>query len=119
MGRPKIETDKKLSKRFIFRLTENELKRLVDAAEVCGVTSGELARKKLFKGKFPQARIARIELETFVELRRIGVNLNQLTRLANAGRISSGIGTILMQLSKQQKLIIGQILNYDSHSENR
>jgi len=36
MGRPKMERDKKLSQRFIFRLTEDEQKRLNKAAEACG-----------------------------------------------------------------------------------
>ena len=85
MGRPKVEKDKKLSRRFIFRLTEDELSRLTKAGETCGKAPGPLVRQKLFKGRFPEAKTAKLDLNTFLELRKIGVNLNQLARQVNAG----------------------------------
>jgi hypothetical protein len=37
-------------------------------------------RLKLFKGKFPEPKTAKLDLHIFLELRKIGVNLNQLTK---------------------------------------
>eukprot|EP01037_Dinobryon_pediforme_P007471 gene7471-7535_t len=40
--------------------------------------------EKLFKGKFPEARIPKVDLDTYVELKKIGVNINQQTKQLNA-----------------------------------
>ena len=103
----------------MMRLTMDEQQRIAKAAETCGKTAGEVVRQRLFKGKFPEPKIARIELNTYLELKKIGVNLNQLTRLANAGRVGMDLLVILMKLLKQQETIINQILYRDRKPENR
>jgi hypothetical protein len=119
MGRPKVEQDKIRSVIFLMRLTKDEMQRIAKVAETCGKASGEVVRQKLFKGKFPEPKIARIEMNVYLELKKIGVNLNQLTRLANAGKVGIDLLLILMKLLKQQETIINQILHRDSHTENR
>ncbi|WP_158991115.1 plasmid mobilization relaxosome protein MobC [Mucilaginibacter sp. L196] len=118
MGRPKMERDKKLSRRFIFRLTEDELNRLNKAAEACGKAPGTIVRVKLFRGRFPEPKTAKLDLHTFLELRKIGVNLNQLTKKVNSGFLATGLLPILMKLKQQQEIIINQLI-HDSQSENR
>jgi hypothetical protein len=118
MGRPKMEREKKLSQRFIFRLTEDELNRLNKAAEVCGKAPGTIVRAKLFKGKFPEPKTAKLDLNTFLELRKIGVNLNQLTKKVNSGFLAVGLASVLMKLRQQQEAIIKNLI-HDSQSENR
>jgi hypothetical protein len=119
MGRPKVNEESRRAINFTIRLTTDEQKRLEKAAEICGKTPAVVVRAKLFKGKFPAAKIPRIELNTYLELKKIGTNLNQLTRLANAGKISKFFNQVLMQLMKQQQTIIDQIIHHDSDSENR
>lgn len=119
MGRPKAHQEKLRSVNFTIRLTTGEIKELDLAAANCGKTTGELIRNKLFSGKFPKAKTARLELNTYLELKKIGVNLNQLTRLAHTGKIDMNLINTLMQLLRQQEVIIGKILYYDSHSEDR
>jgi len=119
MGRPKADQEKLRSVNFTIRLTDGEIKELDFAAGTCGVPTGELIRTRLFSGKFPKAKTARLELNTYLELKKIGVNLNQLTRLAHTGRIDMNLVKILMQLLRQQEVIIGKILYHDSHSEDR
>jgi hypothetical protein len=118
MGRPKLDADKKLSRRFIFRISEDELVRLHKAAETCGQAPGTIVRLKLFKGRFPEPKTAKLDREVFLELRRIGVNLNQLTRRANAGLLPVGLSTVLAILSQQQEKII-KLLIHDSQSAHR
>ena len=118
MGRPKLERDKKLSRRFIFRLSEDELTMLNKAAEACGQASGTIVRAKLFRGKFPEAKTARLDLQTFIELKKIGVNLNQLTRKVNSGFLPPGLLSVLMKLKQQQETIIIKLI-HDIRSENR
>lgn len=118
MGRPKLDQEKKLSKWFIFRVTEDEMKRIHAAAETCGQAPGKLVRQKLFKGKFPVAKPSKLNLHTYSELKKIGVNLNQLTRKVNSGFLPDGLLSLLMKLLQQQETIIAKLLN-DSQPENR
>ena len=118
MGRPKMEREKKLSRRFIFRLTEEEMNRLNKAAEDCGKAAGTLVRLKLFRGKFPEPKTARVDLHTFMELKKMGVNLNQLTKKVYSGVLASGLLAVLVKLRQQQETLIQQLI-HDSQSENR
>jgi hypothetical protein len=118
MARPRAEKEKKLSVRFIFRMTEDERSHLVKYSKICGKAPSTLAREKLFSGTFPEPKTPKIDLNTYLELKKIGVNLNQLTRLANAGKISASFLGVIMKLMKQQETIIAKLI-YDSQSENR
>ena len=119
MGRPKINPEKKRTVNFTIRLTAGEQEKLEDAAEVCGKTPAEMIRSKVFKDKFPRPKISKIDMGTYFELKKIGNNLNQLTRLANWGRVHVSLAGILTQLMKQQEKIINEILDHDRHSEDR
>src|ERR1700761_754332 len=119
MGRPRTSEEDRRSVNFTIRLTKSEQKRLEKAAGVCGKTPAELIRAKVFRGKFPQPRIARIELNAYLELKKIGVNINQLTRLANAGKVSPDLVKTLFQLMRGIWEINTQILTHDSYPEDR
>ncbi len=118
MGRPQLAKESKRSKRLIFRLTEDELKRLLQLAEICGKTPSELIREKLFTGRFPQAKTAKLDLQTYTELKKIGVNINQLAWKVNSGFLPFSLLGMLNKLKEQQQLIIVKI-THDSQSENR
>jgi len=51
------------------------------------------------------------------DLKKIGVGLNLLTRIANSGRFPAGVKELLLKLTEQQELII-KILLSDRRSEN-
>ena len=118
MGRPKISDDTIRSINFTVRLTESEFKKLEALAAFCGKAPGVLIRDKVFNGRFPDPKRAKIDRDTYYELKKIGVNLNQLTRLANSGRVPAALVGLIMKLQNQQELIIN-ILIHDSGSENR
>lgn len=119
MGRPKVKDENRRTINFTIRLTKTEFNLLEETEKITGKSPAVLIRQKVFKGKFPKAKISRIELDTYFQLRKIGVNLNQLTRLANSGILSNALLSILDRLKNQQEAIIAQILNYDSQSEDR
>jgi hypothetical protein len=118
MARPRLNEDKKLSKRFIFRLTENELKLLHGVAAMSGKKPAIVVREKLFTGKYPQPKMPRIDLQTYLELKKIGVNLNQMAKKANSNMLPYGTGKQLKELLDQQQTLINLLLN-DSQSEDR
>jgi hypothetical protein len=118
MSRPKLTIAAKLSKRLIFRLTESELLRLTTIAVQSGLPLGAVVRQRLFNGRFPKPKMPRIELAVYTELKKSGVNLNQLTKKVNSGKLPLGLYVELVKLQKQQQLIIELLLN-DSQPENR
>jgi hypothetical protein len=118
MARPKLTTEIKLSKRLIFRLSEPELLKLTKVAMDSGLPLGAVVRQRLFRGKFPKPKMPRIELAVYTELKKSGVNLNQLTKKVNSGKLPLGLYVEIVKLQKQQQTIIDLLLN-DSQPENR
>jgi hypothetical protein len=88
-------------------------------ADSCGTNPGDLVRSKLFKGHFPNTRLPKIDADTYVELKKIGVNLNQLTRHANSGKLPVGIDKTLAALWRQEEKILRLLLKNDSGSKDR
>ena len=118
MARPKLSTDNRRSINFTVRLTGDELNRLVRLADQYGKAPGTLMRYKFFNSKFPEPKMAKLDLDTYLELKRIGVNLNQLARKANAGVLPTGMLGIITKLLKQQETLI-KLLLHDRQPENR
>src|ERR1700710_2261713 len=116
MGRPKINGDRKRSEKITFRVTVKEQLQIEKAADLCGQATGNFIRYKLFKGRFPEPKISKVDLNTYLELKKIGVNVNQLAKQVNAGKVPIAILAILDKLMLYQEKIIRLLLN-DSHSE--
>jgi uncharacterized protein YbjT (DUF2867 family) len=98
------------------KLAEKE--KVAEAAAACGKHPAVWAREKILSGRFPATRPPQFDLLMYTELKKIGVNLNQLTRLANTGIIDrSLLGLILKLLGRIDYLIIKIV--HDSRSKNR
>lgn len=118
MARPKVSPAEKRSVRFSFRLTEQEFQKLIELAQTCACTPGMLIRNSVFKGRPPALKSARLDVATYLELKKIGVNVNQLARHVNSTKVLSGTPVLLEELLAQQDKII-KILISDSGTENR
>jgi hypothetical protein len=118
MARPKVLSANKRTIKFTLQLTPAEKLRIVQLAQSTGKAPAILARDKIFKGRFPLPRAARLDLHTYTELKRIGVNLNQLSRKANAGIIPMELFTVLYQLEQRLDTIVARLV-YDRQSEDR
>ena len=118
MGRPCITKEAIRSINFTIRLTEIEHKSLEKAAAACGLSLSAMIRKKVLTGKFPVPLPARIDLDTYLELKKIGVNINQLAKQFNSGKLPIAIMIILRKLKEQEEIIIKGLF-YDRQSENR
>ena len=118
MGRPVLPTAQKRVINFTIRLTDDELSTLNRQAALCGKTVSEMVREKLFKGRFPHPKAAKIDIDTFIELKRIGVNINQQTKQLNAGKLPFGLRPLLDELKANEQIIIRKLI-YDRQSENR
>jgi hypothetical protein len=118
MARPKVPEAERRSAKFTMMLTPGELAKLVQLAEICNKPPATLAREKIFKGKFPVARLPKIDVHYYTQLQKIGNNLNQLTRLANSGRIPRELLGVLLKVQERLDLTINKII-YDSESKDR
>jgi hypothetical protein len=118
MARPKVIPEQKRIYRYVIRLNEKEQQKFMSAAEVSGVEVYKLLRAKLLTGRFPEAKIARVDLGLYLELKKIGVNVNQIAKQVNSGKLPLGINKILLLLQEQQHLII-KVLLHDSDTKDR
>lgn len=120
MSRPKTSEQNALSSRIILRLTTEEYKVLNEFAKISGKTLSAMVREKITKGKFPSPKRPRLDLQTYAELKKIGVNLNQMTRAVNGGRnvMPLELYKMIMKLREHLDLVIAKLI-YDSRSENR
>lgn len=85
MARPK--KDVKAVKAIIvsFRLNVDRYLELANNAETLGMTIPQFIRKKISGSVLTKMRYAPIDRKVYVELSRIGNNINQLTKQAHLG----------------------------------
>jgi hypothetical protein len=119
MGRPSI-SDKDRKSAFIrVRITLSQREALLALAKRYGCKPGDIIRKKIFAGHFPSQKMERVDLATYMELKKIGVNINQLAWHANAGKFPYGIGEQLTELKKQETLLLNLLQGNDSTTGDR
>ena len=76
-------TDERLTERIVFTICRSDFLRAAQDAEKAGMTRTAYARQQFLSGRVVVVQSHQLDHATFDQLRRIGVNLNQLTRLAN------------------------------------
>jgi hypothetical protein len=119
VARPKTDEKEKLSQVILLRVNPAQMGQLVTASEACNQPIGELIRVKLFKGKFPQPVLARVDQQAVLELNRIGVNLNQVTKALNARISPKDILPVMTKLLWLLERILDELLTNDRKSKDR
>ncbi|AGA79731.1 plasmid mobilization relaxosome protein MobC [Echinicola vietnamensis] len=84
MGRPKKPEDQKRNIKFTFRMTEEEVRLLGSLCEVAAMPAADVVRACVFKNRLPKAKVPKLDRQTYVELKRIGNNINQIARQLNS-----------------------------------
>lgn len=101
MGRPKKKLAERRGTALSFRVTAAERLKIEEAARRAGLSASDYVRARLLTGKLIIRENRRLDYAAFDQLRRIGVNLNQLTRLANrTGFIAPKIETVLREIER-------------------
>lgn len=100
MGRPKKQTDDKRAQWIRARVSPAEHARVLTRAAQAGLSSSDFVRRSALSSQPVVAEAAAADFELTDQLRRIGVNLNQLTRVANrTGFMPDGLDEALARLS--------------------
>lgn len=106
MGRPRINDSEKRQIQVNIRLTTDENNKVNEFASACGLSPANWIRAKVFTGKLPAVKMSPIDASVYVELKRIGVNLNQVTHKINAGEFPREYLERQFELSNLLKKII-------------
>lgn len=115
MARKKLPLNQLKTKRINLWLTKDEYQSLLLLAETSALHLNDWLRKYIFSRQFPPAKMSPLTKESIMELNKIGVNLNQLTKLANASKeYSTGLISVAQDLEVKIKELKSLILNYDS-----
>jgi hypothetical protein len=110
MGRPRVNDSEKRLVQVNIRLTADENRKLNEFASASGLSPANWIRAKLFSGKSPAAKMSPLDASIFHELKKIGVNLNQVTRKINAGEFPKEYIGRQLELAELLKRVI-EILN--------
>lgn len=110
MARPKKEKTEKRSVKFTFRMNEKEVLQLANLCDFSNRSAAEVLREIVFKKRLLQPKIPVLDLKTYVELKRIGNNVNQISRHLNSGVSSQIDFRIMDELSSKLNTIIKIIL---------
>ncbi len=94
----KILRDKHVS----FRVTPEEKEKILQLAEIDGMSVGDFLRSQL---NTPRVRKTKAEREKILQLARIGNNLNQIARWANTYKHTCDAFQVNMQLAEIEEQI--------------
>ena len=86
MARPRLPASLRRTRQINLRVTEAEARTLAGHAEASRLTVPAYLRRRGLRRPAPATAVAELPPELRRELNKIGVNLNQLTRLAHQGR---------------------------------
>lgn len=89
MARPTIPPHERSMKQVNVRLTPEQFARLTEKAEQAGTTVSGFMRDAAMGKRVAVKRTTAPDFLTRNELRRIGVNLNQIAHAMNAGGVTS------------------------------
>jgi len=85
MARPKKDISKQRTIVIAFRVSQSEHAIISNNAEIIGLSTAEYIRRKCTGKSLPKKRVDPLDRKLFVELSRMGNNLNQLARVSNSG----------------------------------
>jgi hypothetical protein len=80
------------------RLNVLEKRKLDSMVKVSGKNSAEIIRSLLMKATVPEAPKPILDVQTYQQLRKIGVNFNQYVKAINQSRISEVDKSIMTEL---------------------
>tara|TARA_R110000764_G_scaffold46793_11_gene104946 strand:+ start:7857 stop:8234 length:378 start_codon:yes stop_codon:yes gene_type:complete len=85
MGRPKKEFTARKTIQVNVRMTADDYSKVSNNAETIGLSIAEFIRRKITKKSLPKKKVSPSDRKLFVELSRVGNNLNQIAKVLNSG----------------------------------
>lgn len=118
MARPKKDIKSLKAIIVSFRIAIDEYLIMAHNTESMGITVPEYIRRKVTGKALPRTRVTPYDRKLFVELGRIGNNLNQLTKKAHLGMHDpQNLHAQLLELKNILDALKSNILNNDSKAD--
>jgi len=109
-GRPRSDSDSVRHKTIGVRVNKLEWEELQKKGKIMGMSPAQWLRTASLQRRLPQAPVPEINRQTYANLMRLAVNLNQIARAVNAGQSNAPINLLLeirREVNKLQHQIIG------------
>jgi hypothetical protein len=111
MARPKANDSDKRLVQVNIRLTTDENSKVNQFASASGLSPANWIRARIFTGKFPTPKLSPLDASIYRELKRIGINLNQVTHKINAGECPKEYLPQLLELTRLLNKIINLLIH--------
>ena len=111
MARPTIDQKEKRTIRFTFRLNDREEKWLNYLTSYSNRSKADVIRDLVFKKRILKPKIPKLDQQTYGELKRIGINLNQVAKKLNANATAPETEKTIAELKKKLIQILQQLLH--------
>lgn len=115
MSRPILDDNKKRTVQVNIRLTAEESNQVNDYAEASGLSPANWIRHKVFTGKNPAVKVSPLEASIYQELKRIGVNLNQVAHKLNQSALPNDLEKVLIDVRHLLDEILTTLLHDRQH----
>ena len=103
--------------KITFRVSEAELLEIERLCKFAGMSTSDLVRMAVLTAKIKPADIPLVDQASFVELKRIGNNINQIARSINAGTIDGNlILTNIQSIRMNFEGLTKHLINHDSQN---
>lgn len=90
-----------MNKRITIVFDEDQHAKLKALADECNLKLATWVRYSILKMEHPKPPVSKINQQTYIELNRIGTNLNQLTKNLNTGIINVDLSATISELKTQ------------------
>lgn len=118
MARPKKDIQSLKAIRLNIRMTVNEYLIVSDNANALGIGIPDYMRRKAIGKVLPRTKVLPENRKLFIELSRIGNNLNQLTKRVHLGmRDPKSLNEQLLELKEMLNTLKSNIVNNDSKTD--
>lgn len=101
MARPRKKPSDRRSETVRFTVTPAEHAAIQEAAAQARQSVSSYARTMVLTGRVVVRQTRKLDHESFIQLRRLGVNLHQLLRVANAsGEVPKALNPLCLTIEK-------------------
>lgn len=112
MARPRKPQKEKRDTKFTFKMNEREVLALAELSEYSNLSPTEVIRSCVFKNRLLQARVPKIDAQTYLELKKIGTNINQIAKHYNSGKeVSPDKLRAFISLKEKLDSILKKLIN--------
>ncbi|MEO5975959.1 MAG: plasmid mobilization relaxosome protein MobC [Chryseolinea sp.] len=117
MSRPKVNETERRIVQVNIRLTQEENGKVNEYAISSGLSPANWIRHKIFTGKNPPIKVSAMDATVYQELKRIGVNLNQVAHKLNQGDFPQDLRITQTELLRLLTTILKTLLHDREHDK--